>query len=216
MRSIPEEINTTELCSYGCNQIAKYKNKSGNLMCSQFSNSCPEIKKKNSNGLLKSYKNGEREDSKERYKNLPQETKDKMNWNKGNRYADFSYGGKGQHKSALIQERGYKCERCGTSDWMGEPVPIEMEHISGDRSDNTRANLKLLCLNCHGQTPTWKRGKNGGGWKVKKYSDEEMIKAIQESTCISQVLKKLDLRYGSTTTIINVMFKYMVRFKEVE
>ena len=38
-------INTTELCSYGCGQIAKYKFKNGNICCSESKNSCPVHRK---------------------------------------------------------------------------------------------------------------------------------------------------------------------------
>jgi hypothetical protein len=214
MRKGIDRITTSDLCSYGCGQIAQYKNKSNKLMCCEWPTSCPENKKKNSNGVLNAYKSFVKAPMGEVYKNLPQETKDKMNWNKGNRYADFSYGGTGNHKAALIQERGHTCERCKNSEWFGEPIALELEHIDADRKNNTKENLKLLCLNCHAQTPTWKRGKNGGGWKVRKYSDEEMIEAIKSSTCLSEVLKRLDLRYGSASTVIQVMSEYKISFKE--
>jgi hypothetical protein len=62
-------------------------------------------------------------------------------------------------KKRLINERGYKCENCNLSVWLNKPICLELEHISGDRSNNTRENLKLLCPNCHAQTPTWRRRK---------------------------------------------------------
>lgn len=216
MRQGIEEIKTKELCSYGCGQVAQYKNKSDKLMCGQWPASCPVLKNKNSQGVLKAYKEYVRKPAKQVYEELPQEVKDKMNWNKGNRYADFSYGGSGNHKAALIQERGHTCERCNLSEWFNEPISLELDHIDADRKNNVKENLKLLCLNCHAQTPTWKRGKLGGnvGWKTQKYSDEEMIETIKSSTCLNQVLKKLDLRYGSASTIVNVMSKYRISFKE--
>lgn len=42
-----EEIETDELCDYGCGNIAKYKFKSGLLCCSETHNSCPAEKDKN-------------------------------------------------------------------------------------------------------------------------------------------------------------------------
>lgn len=36
-----EEINTTEKCDYGCDQIAKYRFRKGKLCCSTHQNSCP-------------------------------------------------------------------------------------------------------------------------------------------------------------------------------
>ena len=42
----PIPIETTELCSYGCGQVSKYKFKNGKLCCSEYLSSCPEISKK--------------------------------------------------------------------------------------------------------------------------------------------------------------------------
>ena len=43
--------------------------------------------------------------------------------------------------------------------WMGEPIPLELEHINGNHLDNRLENLTILCPNCHALTPTY-RGKN--------------------------------------------------------
>lgn len=52
---------------------------------------------------------------------------------------------------------GYKskqCEMCGLVEWNGQPAPLELDHINGVNSDNRLENLRILCPNCHAQTPT--------------------------------------------------------------
>lgn len=59
----------------------------------------------------------------------------------------------------LINEIGYSCTNCGLDEWMGKPIPLELEHIDGDVTNNSRENITLLCCNCHALTPTWRRRK---------------------------------------------------------
>ena len=33
--------------------------------------------------------------------------------------------------------------------------PLQLDHINGDRSNNSENNLRLLCPNCHSLTPTY-------------------------------------------------------------
>lgn len=55
-----------------------------------------------------------------------------------------------------------KCEKCGLSEWQGEPLICELHHINGDSTDNRIENLIILCPNCHSQTYNFRsRNKNG-------------------------------------------------------
>jgi Zn finger protein HypA/HybF involved in hydrogenase expression len=64
-------------------------------------------------------------------------------------------------KNRLIKENifEHKCYKCGLKEWLGQIIPIELEHINGIKEDNRLENLTLLCPNCHAQTDTY-RGKN--------------------------------------------------------
>ena len=52
-----------------------------------------------------------------------------------------------------------KCEVCGITDWNGEKLSFELDHINGIRNDHREENLRIICPNCHSQTTTY-RGKN--------------------------------------------------------
>lgn len=56
--------------------------------------------------------------------------------------------------------KNQKCEICGwfknTNDGR---VPLELDHINGDKHDNRLENIRILCPNCHSLQPTH-RGRN--------------------------------------------------------
>ena len=62
----------------------------------------------------------------------------------------------GSHKLRLRLLRDkvkeWRCEQCGNTMWLGQPIPIELHHVNGDRFDNRIKNLQLLCPNCHALT----------------------------------------------------------------
>ena len=52
----------------------------------------------------------------------------------------------------LSEDRGYNCEVCGLSDWQGKEITLHVDHIDGNPGDDSPANVRLICPNCHSQT----------------------------------------------------------------
>lgn len=53
-----------------------------------------------------------------------------------------------------------QCEECGWAKTSEDGyLPLELDHINGNRHDNQIENLRILCPNCHSLKPTH-RGRN--------------------------------------------------------
>lgn len=56
----------------------------------------------------------------------------------------------------LKEIKGHVCVGCGLSDtYNGKPITLQVDHVDGNSDNNFPDNLRLLCPNCHSQTPTW-------------------------------------------------------------
>ncbi len=71
----------------------------------------------------------------------------------------------GTLKKVMIELRGEKCESCGTIEWCGRRLSLQVHHIDGNASNNLPNNLSLLCPNCHSLTETFGARNKGRGRK---------------------------------------------------
>jgi hypothetical protein len=72
-----------------------------------------------------------------------------------------NYTSSGRLRGRLIRSglKEARCEMCGLTEWRSVPIQLELDHIDGNRSNNSLSNLRMLCPNCHAQTETWCRQK---------------------------------------------------------
>lgn len=60
-----------------------------------------------------------------------------------------------------------RCELCGWAEMAKDGrIPVELDHINGDRFDNRLLNLRILCPNCHSLQSTHRglnQSKSQGG-----------------------------------------------------
>lgn len=63
----------------------------------------------------------------------------------------------------MLEKHNYSCQECGWN--KRHPIDknplVEVDHIDGDAENCKEENLKVLCPNCHSETPTFRaRNKN--------------------------------------------------------
>lgn len=70
----------------------------------------------------------------------------------------------GHVRRYIFDSNNNSCQRCGCNDineHTGNSI-LQIHHIDGDPSNNSKDNLELLCPNCHAKTENYgNRNKNG-------------------------------------------------------
>lgn len=69
-----------------------------------------------------------------------------------------------------LYKMGFKeeCSECGLgNEWNGKPITLQVDHINGIYNDNRLENLRIICPNCHTQTPSY-AGRTKGVVKLAK------------------------------------------------
>ena len=90
-------------------------------------------------------------------------------------------------KERIRRDQDGNCDICKNMPiWQGKELNLQLDHISGDRKDNSRSNLRLLCPNCHSQTETF--------CNIKKLSDKDILEAAKMDQNIYTLCLSLGLQ----------------------
>ena len=99
----------------------------------------------------------------------------------------------------LIKEglKSHQCENCLQTQWMNQPMPLQLHHIDGNHENNNLSNLQILCPNCHALTDNY----CGKGKKAIKQPKEQKlcidcqkpidIKSIRCKSCAGVIRNQL-------------------------
>ena len=76
-------------------------------------------------------------------------------------------------RKCLVRKNGHQCSICKLTEWIGNPIPLELDHIDGNHTNNKRSNVRLICPNCHAQTDNYKGKNKGNGreWRRLRYKE---------------------------------------------
>ncbi len=69
----------------------------------------------------------------------------------------------------ILEDQGGVCAICSIPQvWNGKELVFILDHISGDATDHSRENLRLVCPNCDSQLDTYKGRNKGRGKRPKR------------------------------------------------
>jgi len=90
-------------------------------------------------------------------------------------------------KERIRREQDGSCDICkNESSWQGKELNLQLDHVSGDRKDNSRGNLRLLCPNCHSQTETF--------CNMNKVTNRDILEAAKTNRNIYSLCLSLGLQ----------------------
>lgn len=128
--------------------------------------------------------------------------------NYNNRKEKIAFGNFDSLSSALkreqiLHEQNQKCNICNCEQmWNNMKLKFQLDHISGDRKDESRVNLQMICPNCHSQTDTY-GGKNGTKITNKQIEDAILQYSNNNQLCIAIGLNPSAYAYERINRIRN-------------
>lgn len=83
----------------------------------------------------------------------------------------------------LIEKYGERCQHCG---WQERhpttgKVPLTIDHTDGDCLNNSEANLRLLCPNCHSLTPNYGNLNRGRSQRYHRRAEATMRRILRNT-----------------------------------
>ena len=117
----------------------------------------------------------------------------------------------------ILREQEFKCDMCHNDVWNNIPITLELDHINGDRKNETRANLRFICPNCHSQTDTYKTLNVKGVLGKKTVTDEQVIDALKTEESMYKAIMKLEMNPhgGNYTRFRRIIQKYDLKVNYV-
>ena len=90
-------------------------------------------------------------------------------------------------KKRLIQDHGFIdiCSECGQEPfWNGKPLTLQLDHIDGNRFNNTIENLRILCGHCHSQTDTYSNNRSATTYNYCECGVRIDIRFLKCNSCL--------------------------------
>ncbi|MBV9927932.1 MAG: HNH endonuclease [Acidobacteria bacterium] len=80
----------------------------------------------------------------------------------------------------MIEQHGERCQRCGWQERhpLTRKVPLTIDHIDGNCLNNSEANLRLLCPNCHSLTPNYGNLNRGQSQRYQRRAEATMRRVL--------------------------------------